>query len=90
MAAKAAVARHFFMNQHDINQQEWNNPGNWSLLCYHSLRDSRFLVPKRFGFGWTLNFGRKQAVYWFWGLMLIVPLGLMFAALAMGVVFHKR
>lgn len=31
---------------------------NWKLgLLYFCPRDPGFLVPKRFGVGWTLNFG---------------------------------
>ena len=31
------------MNQDEINQAEWNNPENWTLLCYCSPRDSRMM-----------------------------------------------
>ncbi|WP_338249745.1 DUF5808 domain-containing protein [Dictyobacter halimunensis] len=42
-------------------------------LWYNNPDDSDLFVPKRFGFGWTLNFGHPQAK-WF----LITLLGLLF------------
>jgi len=45
------------MGQDDINQSEWDNRENWSVLTYSSSKDSRLFVPKRRGFGWTINFG---------------------------------
>jgi len=48
------------MTQNDINQSEWDNPANWTILTYNSPRDSRTFVPKRRGFGWTLNFGHAS------------------------------
>ena len=50
------------MNQENINQNEWNAPENWTLLTYRSQRDSRLFVPKRRGWGWTINFGNKKGV----------------------------
>jgi uncharacterized membrane protein len=49
------------MNQDEINQNEWSDPKNWSLLSYSSRLDSRLFVPKRRGFGETMNFGHKKA-----------------------------
>ena len=63
------------MNQDEINQQEWQKPQNWSLLCYHSERDTRKLVPKRFGIGWTYNFGTKKAICLFGALMAFESAG---------------
>jgi uncharacterized membrane protein len=48
------------MTQDDINQNEWNDPKNWSTLTYSSRIDSRIFVPKRIGFGVTMNFGHKS------------------------------
>lgn len=67
------------MNQDDINQQEWLNPQNWSGLCYHSQRDTRKLVPKRLGIGWTYNFGTKKRARWVWVLVALAGLGLLMA-----------
>lgn len=33
-----------FMNQDLINQQEWNNRENWTMLCHHSQRDTRVFI----------------------------------------------
>lgn len=48
------------MTQDEINQREWENPANWSVLTYSSPRDSRVFVPKRRGVGVTMNFGHKN------------------------------
>jgi uncharacterized membrane protein len=61
------------MTQDEINQGEWSNPENWSLFTYSSTKDTRIFVPKRFGFGWTLNFGRRGAKIWF-AAFLSIPL----------------
>lgn len=35
---------------------------NWKLgIFYFSPHDPAFLIPKRFGIGWTLNFGSVWA-----------------------------
>jgi len=46
------------MTQDEINQSEWSNPANFTALTYHSIKDSRIIVPRRRCFGWTINFGR--------------------------------
>ncbi len=65
------------MTQDDINQAEWSNPQNWSWLCYRSVRDSRMFVPKRWGFGWTVNFGNRNSVFLFVALLAIPMLSLL-------------
>ena len=45
------------MSQDEINQGESSNPKNWSMLIYCSRLGGRFFVPKRMGFGVTVNFG---------------------------------
>ena len=62
------------MNQDEINQQEWNNPENWCLFCYCSPRDSRVIVPKRWGFGWTINLRNKNGARILVTLLLLVPI----------------
>ena len=65
-----------------IDQQEWDNPANWTARAiYRSKRDSRLFVPKpplRWGpfrqSGWTLNFGHRSSLWVLLGL-LWVPLG---------------
>ena len=69
------------MNQDEINQAEWNNPENWTLLCYCSPRDSRMMVPKRWGFGWTINLRNKTRARIFMTLLLLVPVVILLAAL---------
>ena len=60
------------MTQDDINQREWENPANWSILTYSSPKDSRIFVPKRRSFGWTINFGNISGKIVF-GLFLALP-----------------
>jgi uncharacterized membrane protein len=78
------------MNQDEINQAEWNNRENWSLFVYHSQRDTRMWVPKRFGFGWTINLRNKTGARWFAGLLLTVATVGLLTAITVGVIFHKR
>lgn len=45
---------------------------NWKYgLFYFCPRDTAFLVPKRFGVGWTINFG---SVWTLVGLVVVVAL----------------
>jgi len=48
------------------------NPKHWRLgLFYFNRQDGRLFVPKRFGYGWTVNF----ANVWAWllrGLIIFV------------------
>jgi uncharacterized membrane protein len=55
-----------------INQSEWDNRKNWSVLTYSSSKDSRLFVPKRNGFGWTINFGHSGGKFAF-GAFLALP-----------------
>ncbi|MCS4593175.1 hypothetical protein KTJ89_09305 [Brevibacterium sediminis] len=44
---------------------------NWKLgLFYASMRDRAPLIPKRYGWGWTVNFGSP----WIWlaGVILVI------------------
>lgn len=61
------------MTQNDINQGEWENRENWTILTYNSPRDSRLFVPKRRGYGWTINFGHSRGKILF-GAFLAVPM----------------
>jgi uncharacterized membrane protein len=61
------------MTQDDIYQNEWKDPKNWSTLIYSSQIDSRIFVPKRIGFGVTMNFGHKSGKIVF-AALLAVPL----------------
>ena len=65
------------MTQDEINQLEWENPANWSLLTYSSARDSRRFVPKRKGIGVTINFGHTNGKVTFVVILLLLMLPLM-------------
>ena len=41
-------------------------------LFYSNPDDPDLFVPKRFGFGWTLNFGHPQAKLFLVGLLLLL------------------
>ena len=59
---------------YETNQAEWSNEDNWShskFGVYFSKRDTRVWVPKKFGWGWTLNFGQPQASWWLIGLLVL-------------------
>ena len=65
----------------EINQREWSDPKNWSCGIYRSRMDTRMMVPKRRGFGWTINFGKRNGVILFVALLtlpLMIFLGLYF------------
>jgi len=60
-----------------INNNEWNNPGNWSRRgifgIYFSKTDTRAWVPKALpALGWTINFGHPNSVFWL-GAVIILP-----------------
>jgi uncharacterized membrane protein len=77
------------MTQNDINQGEWDNAANWSVLTYNSPRDSRVFVPKRRGFGWTVNFGNPNGKVVF-GMFLASPVVIVCVALFVAFHFGKR
>lgn len=50
----------------EVRKQLRENPANWKLgLFYFCPRDPAFLVPKRVGIGWTVNFGNP------WSLLFV-------------------
>jgi len=56
----------------DEDDKESYNP--WKLgFIYYNPDDTRVLVGKRFGLGWTLNFARKRA-YLYLAAILIIAL----------------
>lgn len=75
------------LSQQDQNEQEWQNPDNWSgsvfFAVYFSKRDSRTWVSKQNPLlGYTLNLGKVAAVYWLYGLWLsVLVLSITFLAL---------
>jgi len=78
------------MNQDEINQAEWNNRDNWSFLVYHSVRDSRTIVPKRYGFGWTINFRNKKRATLIMGLLLTTAITGLIFAIIVPLMLHKK
>ena len=60
------------MNQNELKESEWSKGENWSLFIYHSRLDSRFFVPKRLGFGVTMNFGHKSAALYVIGFTALI------------------
>lgn len=75
------------MNTKVLNQQEWQNPNNWSRMglfgIYFSKKDSRAIVPKATpAFGWTLNFGHRFAVLSLPAL-IVLPVAILLVALAL-------
>jgi len=50
-----------------------NDDANWKLgVFYYNPNDSRFLVSKRFGWGWTLNFANIWSYVALVALLLVV------------------
>lgn len=50
----------------EVRKQLRENAANWKLgLFYFCPRDPAFLVPKRVGIGWTVNFGSP------WSLLFV-------------------
>ncbi len=57
----------------DEDDKESNNP--WKLgFIYYNPDDTRVLVGKRFGLGWTLNFARKRAYLYLMATIIIALL----------------
>lgn len=82
---KSASCNIIVMNQDEINESEWNKKENWSLFIYRSRLDNRFIVPKRRGFGATMNFGHKSAALYFIGFMALILSPLIIALVGMAV-----
>lgn len=58
----------------DPHRLEWENPANWRgglLGVYVAPRDPRIWVPKKYGYGWTLNFAHRGSWYWLIGLIAL-------------------
>jgi uncharacterized membrane protein len=58
-------------SQKEIDEREWNDPRNWHWTIYFSRSDSRTFVPKRRGYGTTVNFARRGTVLFFLCLILL-------------------
>jgi uncharacterized membrane protein len=77
------------MTNDENNQREWDNPKNWSYGIYRSRTDTRALVPKRRGFGWTTNFGNRNGVIIF-VVALTLPLAIFLVIYFGGGYFHRH
>jgi uncharacterized membrane protein len=78
------------MTNDEINRREWNDSKNWSCgLFYRSRTDTRMMVPKRRGFGWTINFGKRNGVILFVAL-LALPLVIFLVIYFGGGHFNRR
>lgn len=52
-------------------------------IFYFNPKDSRVFVPKRFGWGWTLNFAK------IWTYLILLAFALLIMLLRSGLVFRK-
>jgi uncharacterized membrane protein len=81
------------MHQHDINESEWREPGNWTgrvLRRYASGRDTRLWVPKRNpALGWTLNFAHPASVPCLVAMIVVVPLVFLMVPVAILWLVHQ-
>ncbi|MGH7940198.1 MAG: hypothetical protein ACREE6_19020 [Limisphaerales bacterium] len=60
------------MTQDEINEAEWNKKENWSHLYYNSRLDNRLFVPRRRGYGQTMNMGHGKANFYLLGILAVV------------------
>jgi uncharacterized membrane protein len=58
--------------ENQTNNESFNNSSNWHLTFYYGKNDTRVFVPKRRGYGMTLNFARPLTYAWL-GLLLLPP-----------------
>jgi len=66
-------------SQQEINQQQWEDPDNWSepgfVSIYFSPLDSRTWVPRQGTFiGKKLNLAKIAGIYWLYGLCFVALL----------------
>jgi len=47
---------------------------NYFLIFYWNPHDKRIFVPKRYGVGWTVNFGNPFSILAFVGTLVIIEL----------------
>ena len=71
------------MENQTNNQSEKPASSNYYGPIYFSREDQRVFVPKRLGYGLTLNFARPMAYAWL-GFLLGVP------ALVIGVILATK
>ena len=60
------------MSDRDENRMD-EDPNCWKLgLFYVNPKDKRLFVPKRFGFGLTMNFGNPNAMIVIAGVIALI------------------
>ncbi len=47
---------------------------HYFLIFYWNPKDKRVFVPKRYGFGWTINFGNPWSVLSLITIMVVIEL----------------
>jgi uncharacterized membrane protein len=51
------------------------DPRNWKLgILYYNRQDRRIFPPKRFGIGWTVNFGNPNPILALGAIILVAGL----------------
>jgi uncharacterized membrane protein len=56
-----------------MNDKFESDPKFWKWgIVYFNLKDSRIIIPKRTGIGWTLNFAHPTSLLWLAALILLV------------------
>ncbi|HWE63336.1 MAG TPA: DUF5808 domain-containing protein [Chloroflexota bacterium] len=65
-----------------MNNVDRDDDRHWSGFIYNNPDDPNVLVPKRYGWGWTINFGHPMGKLFLIGILLlaVVPalLGIFF------------
>jgi uncharacterized membrane protein len=49
-------------------------PSHWKFGLFYNKEDKRIFPPKRFGFGWTINFANPLSVSAFLLILMIIGL----------------
>ncbi len=50
-----------------------DNPSNWKWgIFYYNKQDNRLFPPKRYGFGWTINFANPNSVFFFVAILILI------------------
>ncbi|NOZ75668.1 MAG: hypothetical protein GXO90_09930 [FCB group bacterium] len=57
-----------------MENKNGKNQGHYFLLFYWNPDDKRIFVPKRWGFGWTVNLANPFSVLTMLGLLFAVSL----------------
>ena len=56
------------------NEQKTENSKNYFLFIYWNPEDKRIFVPKRWGFGWTVNFASPLSIFALLGIIIVISL----------------